>query len=90
MKDYQNKLGAFANKLKTEPAPVPLQKVEPIIVAPVNTDPDVQFNTEIPKSLRKRLKAYSNEHDLSLKDMTITALKLYLETDAANQEKTTD
>ena len=85
MKNYQNKLGAFANKLKTEPAPVPLQKVEPVIVPEVNKDPDVQFNTEIPKSLRKKLKAHSNEHDLSLKDITVNALKLYLET----QQKTT-
>jgi NRPS condensation-like uncharacterized protein len=85
MKDYQNKLGAFAHKLKTEPAPVPLQKVEPVTVSEVNNDPDVQFNTEIPKSLRKQLKAHSNEYDLSLKDITITALKLYLQ----NQQKTT-
>jgi hypothetical protein len=89
MKDYQNKLGAFANKLKTEPAPVPLQKVEPIVMPEVNLDPDVQFNTEIPKSLRKKLKAHSNEHDLSLKDITINALKLYLQNHAENQQKTT-
>lgn len=78
MKDYQDKLGAFAKKLKTEPPPVPLQKVEPVQLVEVNTDPDVQFNTEIPKSLRKRLKTYSNEHDISLKDITINALKNYL------------
>jgi hypothetical protein len=88
MKDYQNKLGAFANKLKTEPAPLPLQKVEPVTVYEVNNDPDVQFNTEIPKSLRKQLKNHSNEFDLSLKDITVNALKLYLQTHRENQEKT--
>lgn len=80
MENYKNKLGAFATKLKTEPAAVPLQKVEPVKVQEVNTDPDIQFNTEIPKSLRKQLKTHSNEHDISLKEITINALKLYLKT----------
>ncbi|MFD2872049.1 hypothetical protein ACFS5N_06195 [Mucilaginibacter ximonensis] len=88
MTNYKDKLGGLADKLKTAPVQPPIQKVQPIKAPASERATDVQFNTEIPKSLRKQLKAHSNEHDLSLKDITITALKLYLETYPKNQEHT--
>ncbi|QXV64031.1 hypothetical protein INP83_13095 [Mucilaginibacter sp. 21P] len=77
MEDYKKKLGGLADKLKKEPPKTPIQTVQPVKEA-VNKVPGVQFNNRIPKALLKRVKAYGLEHDLSLQDINIRALELYL------------
>ena len=77
MEDYKKKLGGLADKLKNEPPKTPIQEVQPVKeTAPKG--PEVQFNNRIPKALLKRVKAYGLEHDLSLQDINIRALELYL------------
>ena len=77
MENYKNKLGSLADKLKKERPKTPIQEVQPIKVAP-SKDPEVQFNNRIPKELLKRLKSFGLDIDMSLKDITIEALELYL------------
>jgi len=78
MENYKDKLGGLAEKLKKEQPKTPIQKVEPVKPAPTPKEPEAQFNNWIPKPLLKRVKAYGVEYDLSLKDINIQALELYL------------
>jgi len=80
MDNYQNKLGNLADKLKQERPKTPIQEVKPIKASAAEKVVEVQFNNWIPKALLKRLKAYGLEHDLSLKDINIQALELFLKT----------
>ena len=80
MDNYQNKLGDLADKLKQERPRTPIQEVQPVKVNTVPKVVEVQFNNWIPKALLKRLKTYGLEHDLSLKDINIQALELFLKT----------
>lgn len=72
MEDYKNKLGNLADKLKMQVPNTPNQQVQPI------KEQEVQFNNWIPKSLLKRVKAYGVEHEMSLKEINIEALKKFL------------
>ena len=86
MKEYQNKLGGLADKLKKERPLTPLQEVQPVRTeAPM--EPEVQFNNRIPKGLLKDLKQLSLDQDISLKDINIEALKLYLKTNNKQPEE---
>ena len=78
MINYQDKLGGLANKLKTTPAQPPIQKVRPIKPPAPDKSTEVQFNNWIPRTLLKRLKTFSIEHEQSLKELNIQALELYL------------
>ncbi|MBS1519832.1 MAG: hypothetical protein JST50_02455 [Bacteroidetes bacterium] len=78
MDNYKNKLGSLADKLKQERPKTPIQEVQPVKVEAVVKVAEVQFNNWIPKTLLKRVKAHGVEHDLSLKDINIQALELYL------------
>jgi len=78
MEDYKKKLGGLADKLKQERPKTPMQEVLPVKPPAQPAEPEMQFNNRIPKSLLKRLKAYGVEADISLKDINIQALELYL------------
>jgi hypothetical protein len=77
MEDYKNKLGSLADKLKKESPVTPIQQVQPVKVEPLK-EQEVQFNNWIPKSLLKQVKAYGVEHEMSLKEINIQALKEFL------------
>ena len=78
MENYKNKLDSLADKLKQERPKTPIQEVLPVKVPADVKVAEVQFNNWIPKTLLKRVKAHGVEHDLSLKDINIRALELYL------------
>jgi NRPS condensation-like uncharacterized protein len=84
MEDYKKKLGGLADKLKKEPPKTPIQEVQPVKQA-TPKEPEVQFNNRIPKALLKRVKAYGLEHEVSLQDINIQALELYLKTDSKDK-----
>ena len=77
MEEYKKKLGGLADKLKSELPRTPIQEVQPVKAVAVKVA-EVQFNNRIPKALLKRVKAYGLEHELSLQDINIKALELYL------------
>ena len=76
-KDYTDKLQGFADRVKTEPVQLPVQKVMPVQSANGDKD-EQQLNVWIPKDLMKRLKVKGAETDSSLKEMVITALNSFL------------
>jgi predicted metal-dependent phosphotriesterase family hydrolase len=75
--EFEDKLQGFANRVKTEPVQLPIQKVTPI---QLTTSPkeEQQLNVWIPKDLMKRLKVKGAETDKSLKEMVIEALERFL------------
>ncbi|MCP1386266.1 hypothetical protein [Runella salmonicolor] len=76
---YKNKLSGFAERLKTEPAVVAIQTVNPIsTVNPVEKVEEIQLNVWIPKALMKQLKAKGLDIDKSMKEMVNEALSNYL------------
>jgi hypothetical protein len=86
MKEYKNKLGSLADKLKSEAPKIPIQEVHPVISAEDEKEEEAQLNTWIPKSLLKRMKSYGINQDLSLKDINICALKFFLDAKAPQVE----
>jgi predicted metal-dependent phosphotriesterase family hydrolase len=79
MTDYKDKLGGLADKLKREQPKTPIQEVHPVKQNSAIKEVEAQLNTWIPKSLIKRMKSYGVEHELSLKDINIDALKYFLD-----------
>lgn len=75
--DYADKLQGFADRVKTEPVQLPIQKVMPI-QAVTELKEEQQLNVWIPKDLMKRLKVKGVEVDKSLKEMVIEALNQFL------------
>lgn len=74
---FEDKLQGFANRVKTEPVQLPLQKVTP--VQPIDEPKEEQqLNVWIPKDLMKRLKVKGIETDQSLKEMVIKALNQFI------------
>ncbi|MGF7072329.1 hypothetical protein [Mucilaginibacter sp. 3215] len=78
MDKYKDKLGGLADKLKQERPKTPIQEVQPVKVIADIKVVEVQFNNWIPKTLLKRVKAFGLEYDISLKNINIQALELYL------------
>ena len=80
MTKYQDKLGRFAERLKSDSTEAPLQEVKPIVqkVTP-KTETEVQLNVWIPKSLMKKVKQKSIDNDKTLKDLVTEAVILYLD-----------
>lgn len=74
---FADKLQGFADRVKTEPVQLPVQKVTPIEPA-VSSKEEQQLNVWIPKDMMKRLKVKGAETDQSLKEMVIEALGQYL------------
>jgi hypothetical protein len=81
--NYKNKLSGFAERLKTEPAVVSIQEVNPVKNSvPAEKIEEIQLNVWIPKTLMKQMKAKGLYIDKSMKDMVTEALSDYL-----NQQK---
>lgn len=78
MTDYKGKLGSLADKLKEEVPSLPIQQVNPVKVPSMEREKESRFNNWIPRSLKKQLKAYAAEADLTLKELNIQALREYL------------
>lgn len=79
MTDYKNKLGGLADKLKKDGPKTPIQEVHPIRQNAAPKEDEAQLNVWIPKALLKRIKSYGVEYDISLKDISIDALKIFLD-----------
>jgi len=86
MEDYKNKLSNLAGKLKQEKPRTPVQQIQPVKKSPLK-EAEVQLNTWIPKGLMRDIKNYGVANDLSQKDITIEALKSYLEAKVKTNEK---
>jgi hypothetical protein len=80
MTDYKDKLGGLADKLKKDAPKTPIQEVHPIKQNAAVKEDEAQLNVWIPKALLKRMKSYGVENDISLKDISIDALKFFLDT----------
>ncbi len=80
MEDYKKKLGSLADRIRKESPQTPIQQVLPVKALPLSADQvEVRFNNWIPKELKKKIKAYGVQHDLSQKAITIQALRDFLE-----------
>jgi len=79
MTDYKDKLGGLADKLKKETPKTPIQEVHPVRQNVTAKEDEAQLNVWIPKGLLKRMKSYGVEYDQSLKDISIDALKFFLD-----------
>ena len=86
MKEYKDKLGSLADKLKADAPEIPIQEVHPVKSAADEKEEEAQLNTWIPKGLLKRMKSYGINQDLSLKDINIRALKFFLDENAPRDE----
>ena len=79
MDDYKKKLGNLADKIKNEKPQTPIQQVQPVKATAVTADDqEARFNNWIPKGLKRKIKAYGVQHDVSQKDITIHALQIFL------------
>ncbi len=77
--NYKNKLSGFAERLKTEPAVVSIQEVNPVKNSlPTEKIEEIQLNVWIPKPLMKQMKAKGLDIDKSMKEMVNEALSNYL------------
>ena len=80
MDDYKKKLGNLANKIKNETPQTPLQQVQPVKTLTLSADDqEARFNNWIPKGLKRKIKAYGAQNDISQKEITILALQQFLE-----------
>lgn len=81
-KNYKEKRNSFAERLKSEPAAVTIQKVEPIIntvIPPVEVKiEEVQINAWIPKDLMKKVKTKAVIDEKSIKEIVVEALSQYI------------
>ncbi|MDT3404247.1 hypothetical protein [Mucilaginibacter terrae] len=79
MDDYKKKLGNLASKIKNETPQTPIQQVQPVRVLAVPAEEEeARFNNWIPKGLKRKIKAYGAQNDISQKDITIQALQQFL------------
>ena len=82
-KNYKEKRNSFAERLKSEPTPMPIQKVEPVVfIAPVIEEPkveEIQINAWIPKDLMKQVKTKAVFEEKSIKEIVIEALTSYVQ-----------
>ncbi|AMR29926.1 hypothetical protein A0256_00105 [Mucilaginibacter sp. PAMC 26640] len=79
MDDYKKKLGNLASKIKNETPQTPIQQVQPVKALTVPTvEEEARFNNWIPKGLKRKIKAYGAQNDVSQKDITIKALQQFL------------
>jgi hypothetical protein len=76
-KNYKEKLGGLAAKLKSQPTNTPIQEVTPVNVQNPEEEKS-QLNVWIPKSLKKEMKRREIDTDESLTAITTQALKQYL------------
>lgn len=81
--NYKEKRNSFAERLKSEPANLPIQKVEPVAaVVMKEIEPkieEIQINAWIPKDLMKQVKTKAVIEEKSIKEIVTESLLLYLE-----------
>lgn len=77
-KAFADKLQGFADRVKTEPVQLPVQKVIPVPSPMTSNKEEQQLNVWISKDLMKRLKMRGAEADKSLKEMVTEALEQFL------------
>ena len=74
-KNYKEKRNSFAERLKSEPASVNIQQVEPIVsVMPKIEESkveEIQINAWIPKDLMKRVKTKVVMDEKSIKEIVV-------------------
>lgn len=75
---FADKLQGFADRVKTEPVQLPVQKVMPVQSPAASPKEEQQLNVWVPKDLMKRLKVKGVETDKSLKEMVTEALEQFL------------
>ena len=78
MEDYKKKLGSLADRIKNETPQAPIQQVQPVKPIMVE-DEEARFNNWIPRDLKRMVKAFGAQNDISQKDITIQALREYLD-----------
>lgn len=76
--NYASKLQGFADRVKTDPVQLPVQKVTPVAELSTTRPEEQQLNVWIPKDLMKSLKVKGAETDQSLKEMVIEALTRFI------------
>lgn len=84
---YQNTFESFANRVKSEPVPMLMQKVVPVdtFAKPkeeeikVEKVAEVQLNTWIPKDLMKKIKSKGIDLDMNQKEIVIAALTQFVQ-----------
>lgn len=79
---YQNTFESFANRVKTETVPMPIQKVVPTDVFAKPKEEkveEVQLNTWIPKDLMKKVKSKGIDLDMNQKEIVIAALTQFVQ-----------
>jgi hypothetical protein len=87
MEDYKKKLGSLADKIKNEMPQMPIQQVQPVKqLSSGIEEEEARFNNWIPRDLKKRVKAYGVQNDISQKDITIQALQDFLKEKGAKQD----
>jgi hypothetical protein len=74
MTEYKDKLNSFASRLKTESAQIQIQEVKPVDKFSKAMESETQLNIWIPKSLMKKLKKYSVDKELTLKEAVINSI----------------
>ena len=79
MDDYKKKLGNLASKIKNDTPQIPIQQVQPVkALAVPAVEEEARFNNWIPKGLKRKIKAFGAQNDVSQKDITIQALQQFL------------
>ncbi len=73
------KLKGFGDRLKNEPVAAVIQQVIPVKSQAARVGEETeQLNVRIPKTLKKKLKAFAVEADASAQDIVTDALRVYL------------
>lgn len=75
---FNERLGGFADRIKSEPVTVPVQQVTPLQQATGQKQEQQQLNVWIPKQLLRRLKLRSVETGQSLKELVTASLEASL------------
>ena len=75
---FNERLGSFADRIKSEPVSVPVQQITPIQHPAKQKQEEQQLNVWIPKRLLRRLKLRSVETGQSLKELVTASLEASL------------
>jgi len=75
-KDYLNNLDELSNRIKNEAPKIPIQQIK--AVKKKMTEDNGHFNIWIPKELLKQVKTFAVQEELSIREIGIRALELYL------------
>lgn len=77
-KEYKDNRASLAQMLKQKPqTPTPIQEVRP--VATKSTELEVKLNFFVPADLAKQIKVYAAQNDMTIKDVSIAAYRLFFE-----------